>query len=241
MRATIQPTGRHNPHCDWPAKRRSTRMSDQAFRTPLVSPGRASMFHKNIRLRSASTALATLLAGASLSTLPVPLFAESPSAARLTDTVRAIRAAEAAVVNIEGNNLAAKARARPSKSTAWARRVIIDSRGYILTNQHVVQDVNRIEVTLHDGAKFIGAPIAHDPSTDLALIKIDAPRPVPVINFGTSSDLMRGEKSCGHWQSLRLSTYGNRRHYQCPASRLYGQRRSAIRRFDSNRRQHQPR
>jgi serine protease Do len=72
--------------------------------------------------------------------------------------------------------------------------VIIDSRGYILTNQHVVQDVARIEVTLHDGSKFIGRLIDRDPATDLALVKIDSQRALPVIHFGTSSDLMRGEK-----------------------------------------------
>lgn len=152
------------------------------------------MFHKNIRLRSASTALATLLAGASLSTLPTRLLADPPAASRMTDTVRAIRAAEASVVNIEGNKPSGKGAGEAQQVNGMGSGVIIDSRGYILTNQHVVQDVNRIEVTLHDGAKYIGAPIAHDPSTDLALIKIDAPRPVPVINFGTSSDLMRGEK-----------------------------------------------
>ncbi len=152
------------------------------------------MFHKNIRLRSASTALATILAGASCSTLPVHLLAETPAASRMTDTVRAIRAAEAAVVNIEGNKPSGKGAGEAQQVNGMGSGVIIDSRGYILTNQHVVQDVSRIEVTLHDGTKFIGSPIAHDPSTDLALIKIDAPRPVPVIHFGTSSDLMRGEK-----------------------------------------------
>ncbi len=152
------------------------------------------MFHKNIRLRSASTTLATLLAGASLSTLPVQLIAESPVASRMTDTVRAIRAAESAVVNIEGNKPSGKGAGEAQQVNGMGSGVIIDSRGYILTNQHVVQDVNRIEVTLHDGSKFVGSPVAHDPSTDLALIKIDAPRPVPVIKFGTSSDLMRGEK-----------------------------------------------
>ena len=151
------------------------------------------MFHKNIRLRSA-TALATLMAGASLSSLPVPLLAETPTASRMTDTVRAIRAAEAAVVNIEGNKPSGKGAGEAQQVNGMGSGVIIDSRGYILTNQHVVQDVNRIEVTLHDGSKYIGAPIAHDPSTDLALIKIEASRPVPVIKFGTSSDLMRGEK-----------------------------------------------
>ena len=152
------------------------------------------MFHKNTRLRSASTALAALLAGASFSSLPVNLLAETPVGSRMTDTVRAIRAAEAAVVNIEGNKPSGKGAGEAQQVNGMGSGVIIDSRGYILTNQHVVQDVNRIEVTLHDGAKFIGAPIAHDPSTDLALIKIEASRPVPVIHFGTSSDLMRGEK-----------------------------------------------
>lgn len=153
------------------------------------------MFQTNIRLRSASTALAALLASAGLSLAPASaLCADPPASARQTDTVRAILVAEPAVVNIEGNKPSGKAAGEVQQVNGMGSGVIIDSRGYILTNQHVVQDVSRIEVTLHDGSKYVGRLIDHDPSTDLALVKIDAQREVPVIRFGTSSDLMRGEK-----------------------------------------------
>ncbi|MCR9293526.1 MAG: trypsin-like peptidase domain-containing protein [bacterium] len=118
------------------------------------------------------------------------------SARRNTRTVQAIRQAEPAVVNIEGN--------KPSSSVTGAGSdgqqvngmgagIIIDSRGYILTNQHVIQDVTRIEVTLHNGRQYVGKLIARHTETDLAMIKIDARQPLPVIRCGTSSDLMLGE------------------------------------------------
>ena len=71
--------------------------------------------------------------------------------------------------------------------------VIIDPRGYILTNYHVVQDVKQIQVTTSDREKTVGKLIAHDPETDLALLKIDLDRNFPTIPIGTSSDLMLAE------------------------------------------------
>jgi serine protease Do len=124
--------------------------------------------------------------------------AEEKESLRFTAVVRAIQAAEAAVVNIEGN--------KPSKPSTnqgpgegpevngMGAGVIIDSRGFILTNQHVVQDVKRIDVTLHDGQRYVGRLIARDPETDLALVKIEAEKALPIIRCGTSSDLMRGER-----------------------------------------------
>lgn len=153
------------------------------------------MLHMRFRSRSVSTVLAAVLACTSPGGLTSLSLAETPLSTRHTDTVRAILAAEQAVVNIEGNKPSGKVTGgEPQQVNGMGSGVIIDSRGYILTNQHVVQDVARIEVTMHDGAKFIGKLIDRDPSTDLALIKIDTPREVPVIRFGTSSDLMRGEK-----------------------------------------------
>jgi serine protease Do len=58
----------------------------------------------------------------------------------------------------------------------------------------VVQDVRRIDVTLHDGRQLVARLIARDPETDLALIKVDTDQALPVIQCGTSSDLMRGER-----------------------------------------------
>jgi serine protease Do len=52
--------------------------------------------------------------------------------------------------------------------------IIIDPRGYILTNYHVVENVEVIHVTLEDKREFIGRFVAHDPVSDLAIIRIDA-------------------------------------------------------------------
>ncbi len=123
-------------------------------------------------------------------------FAQERNSARYTATVRAIENAEPAVVNIEGNKVSKSSSGAKGEANVngMGAGVIFDSRGYILTNQHVVQDVKRIDVTLHDGTQHTGRLIARDADTDLAIIKIDTSRPLPVIPCGTSSDLMRGER-----------------------------------------------
>lgn len=70
--------------------------------------------------------------------------------------------------------------------------VIISSDGYIVTNNHVVQEAEQIEVTLNDKRTFDAKIVGRDPSTDLALIKIEA-EDLPFILFGNSDDLMIGE------------------------------------------------
>ncbi len=134
--------------------------------------------------------------GTGLSLSGIVADAETPGSMRFTATVLAIRQAEPAVVNIEGNKPAAPSAGNEGQLVnGMGAGVIIDSRGYILTNQHVVQDVAKIEVTLHDGTQLIGRLIDRDAETDLALIKVDANsrKKLPVIRCGTSSDLMRGE------------------------------------------------
>jgi Do/DeqQ family serine protease len=70
--------------------------------------------------------------------------------------------------------------------------VIISADGYIVTNNHVVEDASRIEVTLNDKQEFEATLVGNDPTTDLALIKIDA-RDVPYISFGNSDNVRIGE------------------------------------------------
>jgi serine protease Do len=71
--------------------------------------------------------------------------------------------------------------------------IIVDERGYIVTNYHVVRDVESLRVTLHDGSAFDAKIISFDSREDLAIIKIECQQPLTVMPFGTSSDLMLAE------------------------------------------------
>ena len=66
--------------------------------------------------------------------------------------------------------------------------VIISTDGYIVTNNHVIDNASTVEVTLNDKRKFDAKVIGTDPSTDIALLKIEAEN-LPIIEFGDSDDL----------------------------------------------------
>ena len=70
--------------------------------------------------------------------------------------------------------------------------VIISPDGYIVTNNHVIDEAERLEITLNDNRTFDATVIGTDPTTDLALIKIDA-KDLPVIPMGDSEQLKVGE------------------------------------------------
>jgi len=70
--------------------------------------------------------------------------------------------------------------------------VIVDPDGYIITNNHVVDDATSVKVTLENKRTYIAKVIGKDPNTDLALIKIDV-KNLPTIQFGNSDQLKLGE------------------------------------------------
>jgi serine protease Do len=70
--------------------------------------------------------------------------------------------------------------------------VIISADGYIITNNHVVENANEVTVTLNDKQEKPAKVIATDPSTDLALVKIDA-SDLPYINYGNSDNVRLAE------------------------------------------------
>jgi serine protease Do len=112
--------------------------------------------------------------------------------------VRAVQQAEPSVVNIHGRKTVRAENASLGSDSmrqvnGMGTGVIIDARGYILTNYHVVEGVSNIQVSLSDGQPAVARLIANDPKTDLAVIKIEVKEPLPVIRFGTSCDLMKGE------------------------------------------------
>jgi len=73
--------------------------------------------------------------------------------------------------------------------------VIVDSRGYILTNNHVVEDADQIEVSLSDHRKFSATVVGRDPKTDLAVLKVDptGSGSLPVAELGDSGRLRIGQ------------------------------------------------
>jgi S1-C subfamily serine protease len=72
---------------------------------------------------------------------------------------------------------------------------IIDAKGYVLTNYHVVKDAEELSVTLADGGEYKGKVVGMDPENDLAVIKFDpAGTPLSVIPFGSSAKLRVGQK-----------------------------------------------
>lgn len=79
-----------------------------------------------------------------------------------------------------------------SIGTSSGSGVIISPDGYIVTNNHVIEDSDDIEVTLNDRREFPAKVIGSDPSTDLALIKIDS-EGLPALQFGNSDSLRIGE------------------------------------------------
>ena len=127
--------------------------------------------------------------------------ASADTTARKTPVTEAVRKAQPSVVSISSEKKAASTSRWPFSSEESQRPrvsgmgtgVIVDGRGFILTNHHVVDKVQGIEVHLFDGTVLPARVIQSDKEMDLAVIKVDAGRPLSPIAIGTSADLMLGE------------------------------------------------
>ncbi len=81
----------------------------------------------------------------------------------------------------------------PQTNSSLGSGVIVSPDGYILTNQHVVEAADQIEVALSDGRKAKAHVVGSDPETDLAVIKIDLPGALPAITFGHPENAQVGD------------------------------------------------
>jgi serine protease Do len=72
--------------------------------------------------------------------------------------------------------------------------VIVDARGFVLTNNHVIDRADEIELALSDGRTFKGLVIGRDPKTDLAIVKVETEQDLPVVRLGDSDTVQ-----VGHW------------------------------------------
>jgi serine protease Do len=70
---------------------------------------------------------------------------------------------------------------------------IVSAKGYILTNEHVIDDATRITVGLQSGEKYRARVVGIDPETDVAVLKIEAPRDLPTVTLGDSNAAQVGD------------------------------------------------
>jgi len=73
---------------------------------------------------------------------------------------------------------------------------IIDTRGFVLTNNHVIQNAHRVFINLADGSQFEGTVVGVDPENDIAVVKFNPPNGMELrtIPYGDSSNLLVGQK-----------------------------------------------
>ena len=147
----------------------------------------------------------TVLPQASLATAVVPQGGKHTLVAPPTSFRDAAQKAAPTVVSVVTSNASAR---NPRRNDPWFRYffgeqegqpqsgvgsgVIVSPEGYVLTNNHVVDHMDDIEVMLTDGRKVSAKVIGTDPDTDLAVLKVDLDR-LPFVTFGNSDDLQIGD------------------------------------------------
>src|SRR3982750_1301294 len=136
-----------------------------------------------------------------------PVFTGAPRSASYSD---AVQRASASVVNIStskevpaprhpllndpvfrrffGEQLPDEAQ----RASSLGSGVIVSTSGYVITNHHVVEAADEIEVTLADGKKLLAKLVGNDPDTDLAVLRADSEN-LPAISFGSSDALHVGD------------------------------------------------
>ena len=122
------------------------------------------------------------------------------TAARRTPLVELFEAAKPSVVTFTVSRVERRPATPPGKGgavrhTERGSGFVIHPRGYILTASHALRHGGRCRASFHDGGARPARVIARDDSTDLALVKVDARRPLKPLRLGRSSDLMVGERA----------------------------------------------
>ncbi len=137
----------------------------------------------------------------SVALLLAPAAAGADPGNRRDEVVAVVDRVKAAVVNIHSERLGAAADdafrggvTQPQRVNGMGTGIVLDPRGYIVTNYHVVDDVQSLRVRLCDGTNCPARVVALDKESDLAVIKIDPPSPLPTVPLGTAQDLMLAER-----------------------------------------------
>ena len=104
---------------------------------------------------------------------------------------------------------------QPQTERSLGSGVIVDKQGYILTNNHVVDQATKVQVMIAgDTTKYTAKVIGVDEATDLAVIKIDAGQRASFRKIGQLRRRAGGRLGAGHRQPLRIECHRHRRNYQ---------------------------
>ncbi|MEM9011436.1 MAG: Do family serine endopeptidase, partial [Pseudomonadota bacterium] len=82
---------------------------------------------------------------------------------------------------------------RPRRSSALGSGFIISADGYIVTNNHVIEEADEIQIELFDGETLPAIVIGRDPQTDIAVLKVEPDEPLPFVQFGDSDAARVGD------------------------------------------------
>jgi serine protease Do len=134
---------------------------------------------QKLALHQASLVLAALVLGGAGTELKAEYSRRNP-------IVEAVEKTEQGVVTLKVSHA-------DSKKDVIGTGVIVDERGYVATNAHVVTEASRIRVTLHDGTVVLAEVLIEDQRLDLAILKLSVRKKLKALTFGPGSDLKRGE------------------------------------------------
>ncbi|MDO5646644.1 DegQ family serine endoprotease [Paracoccus sp. (in: a-proteobacteria)] len=82
---------------------------------------------------------------------------------------------------------------QPRRSNALGSGFVISSDGFIVTNNHVIDGADSIEIEFYSGDKLPARVVGRDPNTDVALLKVDSDKPLPFVKFGDSDTARVGD------------------------------------------------
>jgi S1-C subfamily serine protease len=131
---------------------------------------------------------------------PVPLTGQSvqfsgPISSDEANNIQIYEKLNEAVVNVTSVSFEYNWFLEPIPREGTGSGSVIDQKGYVLTNYHVIKNANELSVTLADGSNYRGDIIGVDPENDLAVIKFDPQgRRLATISFGSSANLRVGQK-----------------------------------------------
>nr|WP_223162927.1 DegQ family serine endoprotease [Roseivivax sediminis] len=79
------------------------------------------------------------------------------------------------------------------RSSALGSGFVISEDGYVVTNNHVIENADEIQVEFFSGRELPAEVVGTDPNTDIALLKVEADSPLPFVNFGDSEEMRVGD------------------------------------------------